>query len=173
MTALVMGENNSGKSAFAEGLIERLHASGPLVYIATMLPYGEEGLARIGRHRAMRKGKGYATLELPETLAGAPIPADAGVLLEDASNLLANRMFRLGGEDCAGAVLAEIQGLAAQCRHLVIVTISGQTLSGEYDGETAKYIAALRHINNSLLAACELTVEMRGGEPIIRKGELP
>ncbi|MDR1620582.1 MAG: bifunctional adenosylcobinamide kinase/adenosylcobinamide-phosphate guanylyltransferase [Clostridiales bacterium] len=178
MIALVTGANNSGKSAFAQTLIERLSQGGPLIYIATMRPYGEEGLSRVKRHKLAREGLGYTTLELPESLAGAAIlgdaiPRDAGVLLEDVSNLLANRMFRLGEKDCAGAVFSEIRALAAWCRHLVIVTISGATLAGQHDEETAAYIAALLDVNDRLLALSDVAMETQEGKPRIRKGELP
>ena len=58
---LVIGAAASGKSAYAESLC--LGHDGPRVYLATMEPFGEEGARRIARHRALREGKGFSTLE--------------------------------------------------------------------------------------------------------------
>jgi adenosylcobinamide kinase/adenosylcobinamide-phosphate guanylyltransferase len=90
MMILIAGANSSGKSAFAEDLAVRI-ADGPLYYIATMVPHGPEGAARVARHLTRRAGRGFITIESP----GAVLPArDADtVLLEDVSNLLADAMF--------------------------------------------------------------------------------
>ena len=58
---LVIGSAASGKSAYAESLC--LGHDGPRVYLATMEPFEEEGARRIARHRALREGKGFSTLE--------------------------------------------------------------------------------------------------------------
>lgn len=62
MIALVTGGASSGKSAFAEQLA--LSLPGPHVYAATMRHGDAETEARIERHRAMRAGKGFVTVEL-------------------------------------------------------------------------------------------------------------
>ena len=62
MIALVTGGASSGKSAFAEQLA--LSLPGPHVYAATMRHGDAETEARIERHRAMRAGKGFVTIEL-------------------------------------------------------------------------------------------------------------
>ena len=65
MFYVVTGGSGSGKSAFAEDLICRNyhapgadHPAGSLIYIATMVPYGEETRSKIRRHRDMRMDKG-------------------------------------------------------------------------------------------------------------------
>ena len=67
MVALVIGGSGSGKSAWAEELACSLRAreGGPLLYLAAMDPAGEEGRRRVERHRALRAGKGFLTLERP------------------------------------------------------------------------------------------------------------
>ena len=74
-----------------------------LYYIATMVPYGKETEQKILRHRQMRNGKGFETLEcftdLKKMVQTEPgFRADAAeegicVLLECMSNLTANELY--------------------------------------------------------------------------------
>ncbi len=63
MIVLVTGGSGSGKSAFAE---DRVLSFGEArrIYIATMYPFDMESKKRISRHRNMRAGKGFETVEL-------------------------------------------------------------------------------------------------------------
>ena len=61
MMILVTGGASSGKSAYAEQVACALPA--PHFYLAAMKPFGEEGARRIARHRALRAGKGFITIE--------------------------------------------------------------------------------------------------------------
>ncbi|WEX76075.1 bifunctional adenosylcobinamide kinase/adenosylcobinamide-phosphate guanylyltransferase [Sinorhizobium numidicum] len=66
---LVLGGARSGKSSFAEKLVE---ASGlPMHYVATGRAFDDEMRERIGRHQAARQGKGWTTHEEPLDLVGA------------------------------------------------------------------------------------------------------
>ena len=73
MLILVSGGAASGKSAFAEELIVRSGLK-ERIYLATMQVWDKESERRVERHRAMRAGKGFATLERPLDLAGLPLP---------------------------------------------------------------------------------------------------
>ena len=64
---LVLGGTRSGKSRFAEGLIER---QGSGTYLATAQAGDEEMAARIARHRSRRGGR-WMTVEEPLDLSGA------------------------------------------------------------------------------------------------------
>ena len=68
MIIVVIGTPDSGKSALAEKLCCELAGSMKKYYIATMVPYGEEGLKRVAKHRKMREGKGFETIERPVSL---------------------------------------------------------------------------------------------------------
>ena len=65
MMELVTGGSGSGKSAYAEDAVCRLHRNlcrkngerVPLYYIADMVPYGRETEEKIADHRRMRAGK--------------------------------------------------------------------------------------------------------------------
>ena len=65
MIILIIGYPDSGKSELAEQMVTEMSAPGERIYLAAMIPYGEEGSARIGKHRKMREGKGFITIEAP------------------------------------------------------------------------------------------------------------
>ena len=71
MFILVIGGAASGKSAFAESLACK--GASPRVYVATMQSVDTECEKRIARHRQMRAGKGFTTLECPSELENADI----------------------------------------------------------------------------------------------------
>ena len=123
MFVLVTGGASSGKSAFAERVACALPA--PHAYLATMQGAGEEAAARIERHRALRAGKGFETVECPcglERLAlDGVLPEQGTVLLEDLGNLAANEMFAEHPRT-ADEAMAGIDAVARQCANLVIVT---------------------------------------------------
>jgi len=161
-----MGKNGSGKSAFAEKLAIRLRKK--RYYIATMLPYGEEGTSRVKKHKAQRAGMGFITLELPYAVGDADIPRDAAVLLEDVSNLLSNAMF---DRDAIGTqVLEDITMLCRRAHCVIAVTVS-EFDDGDYSEETLEYIRALKRLNRRLENLADAVIEMRDGMPVFRKGE--
>ena len=70
MMHVITGGSGSGKSAYAEMWLtgkpeksEEKKAICPYLYIATMRPFGAETQKKIERHRQMRAGKGFQTLE--------------------------------------------------------------------------------------------------------------
>lgn len=86
---LVLGGARSGKSAYAEGLIER--CPGPWLYLATAQAFDDEMVARIAQHRARRTAAWHTRdvpLALPEAVAesGGPVLVDCLTLW--LSNLL-------------------------------------------------------------------------------------
>lgn len=71
MITLIMGGSGSGKSAYAEDYA--LTQAGKLLkyYIATMQIYDAEGQRKVERHRKLRAGKGFVTIEQPTDIAEA------------------------------------------------------------------------------------------------------
>ena len=96
MLILVTGGSGSGKSAFAEDRVLSL-GEAKRIYIATMHPFDQESFKRIERHRKMRAGKGFDTIECYTGLKDVQISGDSVVLLECMSNLTANEMFEENG----------------------------------------------------------------------------
>ena len=171
MMVLVLGPNGSGKSLYAEKIATRF-SSGELFYIATMIPYGDEGLTRVEKHRKQREGAGFITVEKPFCVSEIPLPPDAVVLLEDVSNLLGNALFggdRSGSEE---SVFTDITAMCAKCRTAVLVSIDGLTATQEYDDETRGYIELMNRLNNWLYELAETVIIMRDGKPDVVKGEV-
>ena len=65
MMILVTGGSGSGKSAFAEDCVVSFGKT-DRIYIATMYPFDEESRKRVQRHRKMRQGKGFETVEVKQ-----------------------------------------------------------------------------------------------------------
>ena len=171
MLILVTGGSASGKSAYAESLCL---TGSPRVYLACMQPFGEEGKRRIERHRAMRRNKGFLTVERYTDLASLALPPCACVLLEDLGNLAANEMFSSEPpRDPFDAVLGGVDALQKQCERLVVVTDEIGSDGVTYDPATTAYIAALGALNRALSARADAAVEVVAGIPIPLKGELP
>ena len=170
MFAMIIGGSASGKSALAE----RWAASLPLprIYLAAMQVLDEESRARVLRHRAMRAGKGFETIETPTALWNTDLPAGATVLLEDLSNLLANEMFSPEGGG-SEAALHGVQSLLARCDNLILVTNEVFSGGANYEGETEDYLAELAWLNRTLAAEAGAVVEAVCGLPNVLKGALP
>ena len=95
---LITGGSGSGKSEYGEYRV--MEEQMPLrFYVACMEVYGEEGRRKVERHRALRAGKGFVTLERPRGLSGLSLKGEGkkAVILECVSNLAANAMFEKEG----------------------------------------------------------------------------
>ena len=171
MFTLIIGHSKAGKSRYAEALAVR-QASGPLVYIATLIPVGdgECGAGLVKRHRAQREGLDFETVEQPFDVAAVPMPENATVLLEDASNLVANNLFCAGRTGGAGAAYDDILALNAKCEHLVVVSFYGLVPKEEYDEATNHYIEEIAVLNERLKDAADAVVQLEHGEATVRKG---
>ena len=118
MITLITGGSGSGKSAYAEKYI--CHASNEKgckekYYIATMQVFDDEGQRKIDRHRRLRAGKGFITIEQPSDIQNAvsklqsesSLKTGRSALLECMSNLVANEMF--SPVDASGIQAAEAE----------------------------------------------------------------
>ena len=167
-TMLIIGYPDSGKSSLAEKAVLELSAPGDRIYLATMIPYGEDGRARIDRHRRMREGKGFITIEEPfdiyDRLTGDPEIGELKsktVLLECVSNLAANELFErhTAPADAADKITSDIRRLAGEVRNLVIVTNHFEKESS-FDEETAAYADILDVINDRLSAFADKVIRI-------------
>lgn len=71
MITLIMGGSGSGKSAYAEDYVLAQAGESLKYYIATMQIYDAEGQRKVERHRKLRAGKGFITIEQPTDIAEA------------------------------------------------------------------------------------------------------
>ncbi len=176
MFTLVIGGSASGKSDYAERHVLSLEGGGLRIYIATMEPFGEEARARIARHHALRRDRGFETIECYRNIGSLRLPADSNVLLEDLGNLMANELF---GNDAAAVdeaadlpdrIAEEIEKVFSDCAHMTIVT--NEIFSGgkNYEGETLIYLRALARLNRILAKRADYVVELVCGLPDVLKG---
>ena len=170
MMVLVTGGSGSGKSAYAENRVLQF-GDASRIYIATMFPFDEESKKRVARHRNMRSGKGFETVECYTGLQNVKVPEQSTVLLECMSNLVANEMFQKdgAGENTVEAVLEGIWSLCRQAGDIVIVTNEIFSEAASYQGETELYQEYLGKINQFLGTLADQVVEVVYGIPVYHK----
>lgn len=170
MIHLVTGGSGSGKSAYAEEALTG-GGKGRFLYIATMKPYGSETLKKIRRHRELREGKGFCTLECYENLGSLFLEENDGVLLECISNLTANECYREAGVfqddiETEDRIVDGVSSIAAQTGNLLVVTNEvSQDVNG-YSQETKRYIALLGRVNRRLACMADHVTEVVYGIPV-------
>ena len=173
MLVLVTGGAASGKSASAEDIVCRLANGRPMLYVAAMEPSGEEAQRRIARHRALRAGKGFDTLEHAKRFDRLRVPAGyEAALFECMSNALANELFSPdgAGENWKNSILSGVDALAEACPHVVLVTNEVFSDGRTYDAGTMAYLRALGQLNLLLAQRADVVVESVCGIPVMRKG---
>ena len=164
MMTLVVGRPDSGKSKLAEDMVLELSGGRRKIYIATMIPFGEEGKRRIEKHRRLREGKGFETVECPVDLGSISGIEGAVCLLECVSNLVGNEMHKEGREGCkveeiADLVTEEIELLNSRAAELVAVTNEFELEDG-FDEDTRKYIEITDLVNKRLFAIADRVEEV-------------
>jgi len=187
MMVLITGGSGSGKSAYAEDCIGKLSGNGTKYYLATMQVYDEEGQARIERHRQMRAGKGFCTIEQPvnieeaiakmgrqkNELSDCQAIDHRTALLECMSNLVANEMFSAKMprpvNEVADKIVTGIEQLSQKVKHLVIVTNNVFEDGIVYDRTTMEYIQALGQINERIAGMADQVTEVVVGIPVMVK----
>ena len=171
MMHLITGGSGSGKSAYAE---EQVLAAGPgkRIYIATMIPYGEEGKQRVERHRKLRAMKQFETEECYTGLAELCVPQDSIVLLECMSNLVANEVFEQDGahERTVDAVTDGIRRLQEQTKQLFVVTNEIFSDGISYDDQSMRYMEYLGCVNRRIAQMADRVTEVVYGIPLKVKG---
>lgn len=151
---LILGGARSGKSAFAEGLIE---TAGGGIYLATAEVGDDEMAARIAAHRA-RRGDAWETVEEPLALTvaltdlnrrGRPVLVDCLTLW--LSNLLGRGMD-------AEAEIDELCGLLPRLT-LPVMLVSNEVGSGIVpDNALARQFRDLAGLMNQRVAAAAVSL---------------
>ncbi|WP_026497626.1 bifunctional adenosylcobinamide kinase/adenosylcobinamide-phosphate guanylyltransferase [Butyrivibrio sp. WCD2001] len=175
MIVFVLGIPDSGKSSKAEEIAVRLAGDGQKIYIATMIPFGEEGKKRVEKHRKLREGKGFETIECPvkiqsliedfsvysdnstktENKSGIHPQSQDTCLLECMSNLVGNEMHsddnsKLSDDEFVKYITQSVKAFGKSVKNLVIVSNSF-SLEGEgYDEDTKRYTRLIDLVNNDL-----------------------
>ncbi len=146
------------------------------------------------RHRQLRHGKGFETLEYPTDVADCigkiHQPTDAVVLLECMSNLVANEMFTETGtlhqELVIRKITRHLRKLFDAVCHVIVVTnnvfedgkcnpyingLRGFAAYENYAPETIAYIEALGQINIWLAEQADTVYEVMAGQAVCWKAE--
>lgn len=165
MTTLVLGGARSGKSAYAEGLLEG-RAS---LYLATGQALDGEMAERIGHHRR-RRGPGWSTLEepldLPDTLERVWRP-DRPVLVDCLTMWISNLMHAGRDVERAAERLAEV--LSQPGGPVVLVSneiglglVPDTKLGRDFRDHQGR-------VNQSVAAICRKVVFVAAGLPLVLK----
>ncbi|MBQ9383760.1 MAG: bifunctional adenosylcobinamide kinase/adenosylcobinamide-phosphate guanylyltransferase [Ruminiclostridium sp.] len=171
MLTFITGGAKCGKSRLAEKLLDGFTDN--KYYIATMRPFGEEAFAAIERHRKIRAGKGFETIEKYTDLYELELPGKPHILLECMANLCANEMFR-GKElrDPTDIIMQGTEHLKSRAETLVIVTNNVGSDGINYAPETMRYIEVMGRINALIAGISDNVIECVYGIPVILKGKL-
>lgn len=158
---LIMGQNNSGKSLYAENLA--VENGNSRIYLATMQPTTEENFKRIEKHISQRSNKNFITIEKPVDICDVCINNQDVVLLEDVSNLLANEIYTKQND--FNKVFKDIVQLSSKCKCLIAVTISGMN-PDMYSSDTSDYITQINKLNSALCNFADAVFTMENGNAV-------
>ena len=182
MITMIYGGSGSGKSAYAEDTLCSLFPGREKIDLATMEPAGEEGRKKVQRHRMLRAGKGFVTMECPRDVDRLADECRGKILLlECLSNLVANEMFVPGrdgawrakkSDEVVAKVLRELEVLGKASEHLFLVGNNVFEDGIAYDSSTTEYLRAMGKIHESMASRVDCLVEVVVGIPLVLKGKI-
>jgi adenosylcobinamide kinase/adenosylcobinamide-phosphate guanylyltransferase len=164
---LVLGGARSGKSRYAESLIEALPP--PWIYLATAEARDAEMEKRIAAHRAQRDER-WQTVEAPHDLAGAlsGVPKGSAILVDCLTLWLSNRLLAEADMD------REIERLEATLgeQRGTVVLVSNEVGAGIVpDNALARRFQDLQGtLNQRIAGRASRVVFMVAGLPLQLKG---
>lgn len=163
---LVLGGARSGKSRYAESLLDELPAA-QLAYVATGAAHDAEMAARIAAHRA-RRGPRWITHEAPLDLVGALAEARTRPVLIDCLTLWVSNLLHQG-RDVATESEALAQALARARTPVVLVAnevglgiVPENALAREFRDHAGR-------LNQRIAQAAHRVVFIAAGLPLILK----
>ena len=165
---LVLGGARSGKSRYAEQLIESAADAG--TYCATAEPGDAEMRARIAAHRA-RRGPFWRTVEEPLALAaviGAEARIERPLLIDCLTLWLSNLMLNERAPEQEAASLAAALRLAAGPAVLVANEVGMGLVPETSLGRSFRDAAG--RLNQEIAALADRVVFVAAGLPLVLKG---
>ena len=162
---LVLGGAASGKSAFAEGLLDGVS---PRVYIATAQAFDGEMTDKIAQHKT-RRGGDWHTIESPRGLAKAIENAPKGAILVDCMTMwLANIM----DAEMDAEIAAFLHVFETSEKRLILV--SNETGLGIVpDSPLARrFRQSQGELNQALAARADCVIQVIAGLPLVLKGQI-
>ncbi|SEF94269.1 adenosylcobinamide kinase / adenosylcobinamide-phosphate guanylyltransferase [Jhaorihella thermophila] len=166
----ILGGAASGKSAFAEEIVENYVKS--KVYLATSQYLDDEMRAKVATHRA-RRGPDWTTIEAPLHCAAAlaRLGADQVCLMDCATMWLTNHL--LSGSDIDAEQAALLSAIDACPADLVIVSNEvGQGIVPE-NALARRFREAQGRLNIALAGRADRVILIAAGLPLAIKGALP
>ncbi len=170
LRTLVLGGARSGKSEFAERLVES--SNHQMTFIATAQALDGEMRNRIEEHRK-RRGTSWRTIEEPLDVAYVLDDLDEGevALLDCLTIWLSNQMLSGGAiRDGVDRLMLALE----RCRAPVVVVSNevGQGIVPE-DPLSRRFRDEQGRLNQRLAGRCGLVVLISAGLPLVLKGTLP
>jgi adenosylcobinamide kinase / adenosylcobinamide-phosphate guanylyltransferase len=165
---LVLGGARSGKSRYAEGLIEAMPP--PWIYVAPAQALDHEMAARIRAHRA-RRGPSWRTVEAPREVAAALAARGSTPALLDCLTLWLSNLMLAGAEIDAAFEGLEKSLAAAAAPVVLVANEVGYGIVPETSlGRRFRDLQGL--LNQRIAARADCVVLMVAGLPLAIKGTL-
>jgi adenosylcobinamide kinase/adenosylcobinamide-phosphate guanylyltransferase len=163
---LVLGGARSGKSRYAQNLIEALPP--PWIYVATAEAGDDEMAARIDAHRA-RRGASWRTIEAPRDLTGALAGCGTMPVLVDCLTLwLSNLLLAQADIDREIDRLEKTLAAAAAPIALVANEVGSGIVPEHPLGRRFRDLQGI--LNQRMAARADRVVLMVAGLPLVLKG---
>ena len=168
---LIIGTPDSGKSALAENIAVKLSNGQKMAYVATMIPFGEEGEKRIEKHRKLRATKNFDTFEEAYTVSKLCKEIKTNgyktALLECVSNLVGNVIHKEENlekkkDDLVCEIISDICEFSNAIDNSVVVA-NYFDIDPQYDNDTIKYIDINNLVNEKL--------KLKADKYIVKEGE--
>ena len=129
-----------------------------------MQVYDAEGEKKVARHRRLRAGKGFVTIEQPRDIGEVDFSKRAQQAMEPPDRAGQNVTER---PRCALLdILQGIKSLSAKVDELVIVSNNVFEDGISYDATTQAYIRALGRINTGVATLADTVTEVVVGIPV-------
>ena len=165
MLILISGASGSGKSSYAEARLLSLKTEKKF-YIATAKIFDDEMKERVRRHKVMRAGKGFITIEKQTNLGAINLPSNSSVLIEALTTWLANEIFDNDPAGAAERIKNDFHILKAKCKNLILVSDDLFSDGVIYDEVTEFYVKKLAELVIQFAAEADEVIECVAGLPV-------